>query len=66
VFDKFYRASTGNIHKFKGLGLGLYYVKKIAEAYGGDVSGNYIDRLLCSLINKIYLASLWPVVKSSS
>jgi two-component system phosphate regulon sensor histidine kinase PhoR len=38
VFDKFYRASSGNIHKYKGLGLGLYYVKKIAVAHGGDVT----------------------------
>jgi len=40
VFDKFYRASSGNIHRYKGLGLGLYYVKKIAEAHGGDVTLN--------------------------
>jgi len=40
VFDKFYRASSGNIHKYKGLGLGLYYVKKIAEAHDGDVAVN--------------------------
>jgi two-component system phosphate regulon sensor histidine kinase PhoR len=40
VFDKFYRATSGNIHKYKGLGLGLYYVKKIATAHGGDVTVN--------------------------
>jgi two-component system phosphate regulon sensor histidine kinase PhoR len=38
IFDKFYRASSGNIHKYKGLGLGLYYVKRIAVAHGGDVA----------------------------
>jgi signal transduction histidine kinase len=38
VFSKFYRANQGNIQKVKGLGLGLYYVRKIIEAHDGQVS----------------------------
>ncbi|MEO7530852.1 MAG: HAMP domain-containing sensor histidine kinase [Sediminibacterium sp.] len=40
IFERFFRAHTGNLHHVKGYGIGLSYVKTIIDAHKGSISVN--------------------------
>ena len=43
IFQRFFRAHTGDTHRISGLGIGLYVVKEIVELHGGTVEVESVE-----------------------
>ncbi len=53
LFKKFYRVPTGDVQNVRGLGLGLYFVKKTVTAHHGTVTVNSVENDGSEFILKI-------------